>query len=283
MTLEIDWQVLLVIAATALALGSFGTLAALRGPLMNNLIASTSGHPRARPAGPLEIPPVFLAIRSTPRGAPQRRSGQVIHERALILARFHVGCAALFIAAIVGSLSLVFDLPSSSWATGAAQLAVASVAMLSGALGARLLAQRYVPALRPRSDDERAPFRAGAITRCIDVSSARSPIFVLDESVGVAPELADAPVSSSESCVVLAAPADAGDRVRLTLTNEEPDSDGRHEVVFDGQLPTPSGRLSARVGEHASVDIPVDAERSRVRVLHRASSDGRSVVVRVGS
>ncbi len=50
---------------------------------MNNLIASTSGHPRARPAGPLEIPPVFLAIRSTPREAPQRRSGQVIHERAL--------------------------------------------------------------------------------------------------------------------------------------------------------------------------------------------------------
>ncbi len=70
-----------------------------KGPLMNNLIASTSGHPRARPAGPLEIPPVFLAIRSTPCEAPQRRSGQAIHEPALGGAgpsrEWHAWCSSL--------------------------------------------------------------------------------------------------------------------------------------------------------------------------------------------
>lgn len=115
------------------------------------------------------------------------------------------------------------------------------------------------------------------MTRIVaELSPPNSIVFIMDDSVGVVPDLAEGLIGANSTCVAIGTLAQCDGITRIELTDEEPGVVAGSEVAFDGVILTPSKRLSVRSAHDEAlleINVPTDATRLRIWANDRSEPD----------
>lgn len=125
------------------------------------------------------------------------------------------------------------------------------------------------------------------MTRIVaEVSPPNSIVLIMDDSVGVVPDLEEGPIGANSTCVAIGTLAECDGTTRIELTDEEPGEVAGSEVAFDGVILTPGRRISVRSAcddALLEIDVPTGATRLTIWTNDRSEPSAIHVWAHGGS